>query len=77
MDDTQDIKQKPLQPSCPNKPLFMPIGSVRALLAMAVVGAFIAICLQTKNIEALAVIATMIAKDYFNSKEQTDQGQQT
>ena len=67
--DTQDFKQEPMQPRCPNKPLFMPVGSVRALIAMSVVGAFIAICVQSGNIEALAVIATMIAKDYFESKK--------
>lgn len=74
MDDTKkdsmdDFKYEPPQPKCPNKPLFMPPGSVRALMAMAVVGAFITICVQSGNIEALAVIATMIAKDYFESKK--------
>lgn len=73
MDDTKDImddfKYKSPQPKCPNKPLFMPVGSVRALMAVAVVGAFIAICVQSGNIEALAVITTMIAKDYFESKK--------
>ena len=73
IDDTKDsmdnFEYKPPQPECPNKPLFMPVGSVRALIAMAVVGAFIAICVQSGNIEALAVIATMIAKDYFESKK--------
>ena len=67
--DTQDFKQEQLQPKCPNKPLFMPTGSVRALIAMSVVGAFIAICVQSGNIEALAVIATMIANAYFESKK--------
>ena len=68
-DDTQDFKQEPIQSKCPNKPLFLPVGSVRALIAMSVVGAFIAICVKSGNIEALAVIATMIAKDYFDSKK--------
>ena len=67
--DTQDFKQEPIQAKCPNKPLFMPVGSVRALMALTVTGSFVAICLYTKNIEALAVIATMIAKDYFESKK--------
>ena len=82
MDDTKDsmydFEYKPPQPECPNKiinllqlpfPLFMPPGSVRALMAMAVVGAFIAVCVVTENIEALAVIATMVAKDYFESRK--------
>lgn len=68
-DSMEDFKYKPDQPKCPNKPLFLPPGSVRALIAMSVVGAFIAICVQSGNIEALAVIATMIAKDYFESKK--------
>jgi hypothetical protein len=67
--DTQDFKQEQVQLKCPNKPLFMPIGSVRALMALTVTVSFVAICLYTKNIEALAVIATMIAKDYFESKK--------
>ena len=72
-DDTKDsmkeFEYKPPQPECPDKPLYLPPGSVRALIAMSVVGAFIAICVQSGNIEALAVIATMIAKDYFESKK--------
>lgn len=72
-DDTKDsmeeFEYKPAQPKCPDKPLFMPAGSVRAVIAMSVVGAFIAICVQSGNIEALAVISTMIAKDYFESKK--------
>ena len=67
--DTQDFKQEPILPKCPNKPLFMPAGSVRALVALMVTGSFVAICVQSGNIEALAVIATMIAKDYFESKK--------
>ena len=67
--DTQEFKQEPIHPKCPNKPLFLPAGSVRALMALTVTGSFVAICLYTKNIEALAVIATMIAKDYFESKK--------
>lgn len=66
--DMDEFKYKPEEIKCPDKPLFMPVGSVRAILAMTVVGAFVAICLQTNNIEALAVIATMIAKDYFQTR---------
>ena len=72
-DDTKDsmeeFKYSTTPTECPNKPLYLPPGSVRALIAMSVVGAFIAICVQSGNIEALAVIATMIAKDYFESKK--------
>ena len=67
--DTQEFNPEPVQPKCPDKPLFLPQGSVRALIAMSVVGAFIAVCVVTKNMEALAVIATMVAKDYFESRK--------
>lgn len=67
--EIDEFKYEPEQIKCPDKPLFMPVGSIRALLAMLVVGAFVAICVQTNNIEALAVISTMIAKDYFQSRE--------
>ena len=59
-----EIEQKPKY-----NPLFLPEGSVRALMALTVIAAFVAICLYTKNIEALAVITTMIAKDYFERKK--------
>lgn len=65
-----EFKYEPEQIKCPDKPLFMPVGSIRAILAMLVVGAFVVICSQTDNIEALAVIATMIAKDYFQSRDE-------
>ena len=68
-DSMDDFKYKPPQLKCSGNPLGLPAGSVRALMAMAVVGAFIAICVKSGNIEALAVIATMIAKDYFESKK--------
>lgn len=71
IDNTQNTEfdYEPEVVECPNKPLFMPVGSIRAILAIGVTGAFIAVCLQTGNIEALAVISTMIAKDYFQSRE--------
>ena len=74
MDDTatetmDEFKYKTPEQETQNTPLFLPPGSIRALMAIAVVAAFVAICLHTKNIEALAVIATMIAKDYFESKK--------
>ena len=68
-DSMEEFKYKPPQPEFAGNPLGLPAGSVRALMAMAVVGAFIAICVKSGNIEALAVIATMIAKDYFESKK--------
>lgn len=67
--DAEEFKYEPETALCPDKPLFMPTGSVRAFLAIIIVGAFIGVCIQTKNMEALAVIATMIAKDYFQSRE--------
>jgi len=54
----------------PNTPLWMPAGSVRAVLATSIVGAFIYVCVSTGNTEALAAIAVMVAKDYFQSREE-------
>lgn len=50
-------------------PLWMPTGSVRAVLAMSIVGTFMYVCVSTGNTEALAAIAVMVAKDYFQSRE--------
>ena len=50
------------------KPLWMPEGSVRGLLAMGVIGAFSYMCVIYSNTEALAVLATMIVKDYFTAR---------
>ena len=60
-----EIEQKPK-----HNPLFLPEGSVRALMALTVISAFVAICLYTKNIEMLAILATVISKDYFVSKKE-------
>lgn len=68
-ENNEEFVYEPETTSCPNKPLFMPTGSVRAILAITIVGAFLGVCIQTGNMEALAVIATMIAKDYFQSRE--------
>ena len=68
METTESVNTEIEQKSKRN-PLFLPEGSVRALMALIVISAFVAICLYTKNIEALAVIATMITKDYFESKK--------
>jgi len=51
-------------------PLWMPSGSIRAILAMSIVGTFMYVCVSTGNTEALAAIAVMVAKDYFQSREQ-------
>ena len=69
MENTESLNTEIEQKTKPN-PLFLPEGSVRALMALIVIAAFVAICLYTKNIEALAVITTMIAKDYFVSKKE-------
>ncbi len=53
-------------------PVWMPIGSIRAILAMSIVGAFIYVCITTGNTEALAAIAVMVSKDYFQSREQQE-----
>ena len=53
-------------------PIWMPIGSIRAILAMSIVGAFIYVCITTGNTEALAAIAVMVSKDYFQSREQQE-----
>lgn len=66
----EDAKvSEPVQPEYKKNPLFLPPGSIRALMALIVITAFVGICIYTENIEALAVIATMIAKDYFESKK--------
>lgn len=74
MDETatnnmDEFKHKSPEQETKNGPLFLPAGSVRALMALTVTASFVAICIYTKNIEALAVIATMITKDYFESKK--------
>ena len=69
METTESVNTE-IEPKTKYNPLFLPEGSVRALMALTVISAFVAICLYTKNIEALAVITTMIAKDYFVSKKE-------
>lgn len=53
-------------------PLWMPVGSVRAVLAVGIVGAFIYVCIKSGNTEALAAIAVMVSKDYFQSREKME-----
>lgn len=55
-----------------NNPVWMPSGSVRAILAMSIVGAFTYTCVVTENTVALAAIAVMVCKDYFQSKEKVE-----
>lgn len=53
-------------------PLWMPAGSMRAILAASIVSAFIYVCITTGNSEALAAIAVMVVKDYFQSRENAE-----
>ena len=53
-------------------PWWLPNGSIRAVLAMSIVGAFIYVCITTDNTEALAAIAVMVAKDYFQSRDRPE-----
>jgi hypothetical protein len=50
----------------------MPAGSMRAILAASIVSAFIYVCITTGNSEALAAIAVMVVKDYFQSREKVE-----
>ena len=50
-------------------PLWLPKGSVRALLATGVVAAYTYICIATTNYEALGLVAVMVMQDYFQSKK--------
>ena len=51
-------------------PLWIPKGSVRALLAIGVVSCYAYVCVISENYEALGLIAVMAMKDYFESKKQ-------
>ena len=51
------------------KPLWLPEGSIRAILALSVLGAYTYGCIRTGNYEALGLIAVMIAKDYFQVRD--------
>lgn len=50
-------------------PLGLPEGSVRAVMAMSILGVFLYFCIKTGNTEALVAIAVMVSKDYFQSRE--------
>lgn len=53
-----------------DKPFWLPPGSVKAALALTVVGAYTGICIHTGNYEALGLIAVMVIKDYFQTKDE-------
>ena len=50
-------------------PLWLPKGSVRAILALGVVTTYSVACVTSKNYEALGLISVMIMKDYFAKKD--------
>ena len=51
-------------------PLWMPLGSIRAILALVIVIAFTGMCIITNHVEALGLIAVMVVKDYFEMRKQ-------
>jgi len=54
-------------------PLWMPLGSIRAILALVIVIAFTGMCIMLNHIEALGLIAVMVVKDYFEMRKQNDE----
>ncbi|MCK4823885.1 hypothetical protein KA005_49485 [bacterium] len=52
-----------------SRPLWMPTGSVRALLAITAMGGYVGLCAYLQNVEALGLVAILVAKDYFDSKK--------
>jgi len=59
----------------PKKAFWLPNGSIRAVLAIGIVGSFLYACLASVRPEVigtLAGVAVMVVKDYFDhSKTQT------
>ena len=53
-------------------PLWLPKGSVRAILALGVVTAYTYVCVKTSNYEALGLVAVMVMQNYFQSKNKVD-----
>jgi len=53
----------------PELPLWMPSGSIRAILALVIVIAFTAMCIMLGHVEALGLIAVMVVKDYFEMRK--------
>lgn len=52
-----------------SKPLYLPQGSVRAILAITAMGGYVGLCAYLQNVEALGLVAILVAKDYFDSKK--------
>ena len=52
-----------------NNPLWLPKGSVRAILALGVVTTYSYICVITENYEALGLVAVMVMQNYFQKKD--------
>jgi len=52
-------------------PLWLPAGSVRAILALGVVTTYSYVCVTTENYEALGLVAVMVMQNYFHKKETT------
>ena len=50
-------------------PLWLPKGSIRAVLALGVVSGYSYLCVATNNLEALGLVAVMIIQNYFQKKE--------
>ena len=50
-------------------PLWLPPGSVRAMLALGVVTCYTYVCVSTTNYEALGLVAVMVMQNYFQKKE--------
>ena len=50
-------------------PLWLPKGSVRAVLALGVVSGYSYLCVVSGNLEALGLVAVMIIQNYFNKKD--------
>jgi len=52
-------------------PLWLPKGSVRAILALGVVTTYSYVCVSTSNYEALGLVAVMVMQNYFQKKDET------
>ena len=51
-----------------SKPLYLPQGSVRAILAITAMGGYVGLCVYLQSVEALGIVAILVAKDYFEKK---------
>ena len=50
-------------------PLWLPKGSIRAMLAIGVVTTYSYVCVVSKNYEALGLVAVMVMQNYFEKKQ--------